>query len=121
NEWSWHTGPERPTLQQVAAGPTRSVVKAVHPAIGERYLYCEGDAPLLFTENETNTQQIFGVPNRSRYVKDGINDHVVHGREGVVNPDKTGTKVAAHRSEEHTSELQSPYDLVCRLLLEKKK
>src|SRR6266705_4294012 len=25
------------------------------------------------------------------------------------------------RSEEHTSELQSPYDLVCRLLLEKKK
>src|SRR5207248_7609693 len=26
-----------------------------------------------------------------------------------------------HRSEEHTSELQSPYDLVCRLLLEKKK
>src|SRR5207248_5776901 len=28
---------------------------------------------------------------------------------------------AVHRSEEHTSELQSPYDLVCRLLLEKKK
>src|SRR5207248_9178555 len=28
---------------------------------------------------------------------------------------------AARRSEEHTSELQSPYDLVCRLLLEKKK
>src|SRR5207248_6764113 len=27
----------------------------------------------------------------------------------------------ARRSEEHTSELQSPYDLVCRLLLEKKK
>src|SRR5438094_6616254 len=29
--------------------------------------------------------------------------------------------VEAMRSEEHTSELQSPYDLVCRLLLEKKK
>src|SRR5207248_11630269 len=28
---------------------------------------------------------------------------------------------AQGRSEEHTSELQSPYDLVCRLLLEKKK
>src|SRR5438094_5542632 len=27
----------------------------------------------------------------------------------------------SRRSEEHTSELQSPYDLVCRLLLEKKK
>src|SRR5438094_4350045 len=30
-------------------------------------------------------------------------------------------KVKRSRSEEHTSELQSPYDLVCRLLLEKKK
>src|SRR5207248_9799217 len=30
-------------------------------------------------------------------------------------------RYAARRSEEHTSELQSPYDLVCRLLLEKKK
>src|SRR5207248_9243280 len=29
--------------------------------------------------------------------------------------------IAAARSEEHTSELQSPYDIVCRLLLEKKK
>src|SRR5437867_10145921 len=40
----------------------------------------------------------------------------------VVNPD--GLKLQgfqADRSEEHTSELQSPYDLVCRLLLEKKK
>src|SRR5437867_8000291 len=33
---------------------------------------------------------------------------------------ETGTGNSA-RSEEHTSELQSPYDLVCRLLLEKKK
>ena len=35
------------------------------PKLGERYLYCDGDAPLLFTENETNTQRIFGVPNRT--------------------------------------------------------
>src|SRR5437867_9918455 len=32
-----------------------------------------------------------------------------------------GDRTAIARSEEHTSELQSPYDLVCRLLLEKKK
>src|SRR5262249_12233520 len=62
----------------------------------ERYLYCEGEAILLFTENETNTQRIFGVPNRNPYVKDGIDNHVVHGQGGVVNPDKKGTKVAAH-------------------------
>src|SRR6266705_5971517 len=33
----------------------------------------------------------------------------------------TCRRAPACRSEEHTSELQSPYDLVCRLLLEKKK
>jgi hypothetical protein len=96
NEWSWHTGPERPVLQQVSATPARGVVRATHPALGDRFLSTEGDAPLLFTENETNTQRVFGVPNRSPYVKDGINDFVVHGREGAVNPEKTGTKLAAH-------------------------
>src|SRR5262249_625279 len=64
--------------------------------LGERYLYCDGDVPLLFTENETNTQRIFGVPNRTPYVKDGINNYVVHGQQAAVNPEKKGTKVAAH-------------------------
>src|SRR5207248_11055565 len=35
--------------------------------------------------------------------------------------DDVPANAGLHRSEEHTSELQSPYDLVCRLLLEKKK
>jgi hypothetical protein len=96
NEWSSLVGPDRPTLRQVSATPARGVVHAAHADLGERYLYCEGDAPLLFTENETNTQRIFGVPNRSPYVKDGINNFVVHGQAGAVNPEKVGTKVAAH-------------------------
>jgi hypothetical protein len=96
NQWSWQGGPDRPSLQQVAAGAAQGVVKVVDARLGERYLYCEGDAPLLFTENETNTQRIFGVPNRNPYVKDGINNYVVHGQEGAVNPDRKGTKAAAH-------------------------
>jgi hypothetical protein len=96
NKWSWPGAAGRPALRQIAGTPAWSVVHAVHSGLGERYLYCEEDVPLLFTENETNTQRIFGVPNRSPYVKDGINNHVVHGREGMVNPEKTGTKVAAH-------------------------
>src|SRR5256885_10745322 len=39
----------------------------------------------------------------------------------IRNPAFAEKKVAASRSEEHTSELQSPCNLVCRLLLEKKK
>jgi hypothetical protein len=96
NQWSWHGKPDRPALQKTTSATGQSVVKAVDAALGERYLYCEGEAPLLFTENETNTQRIFGVPNRSPYVKDSINNYVVHGQEGAVNPDKTGTKAAAH-------------------------
>ena len=52
--------------------------------------------PLLFTENETNNQRLFGTANASPYVKDGINDFVVLGNQDAVNPGKTGTKAAAH-------------------------
>src|SRR5262249_43387421 len=96
NQWSWHGGPDRPTLHQVAGTPAVSVTRAVDDKLGERHFYCDGDVPLLFTENETNTQRIFGVPNRTPYVKDGINNYVVHGQKGAVNPEKHGTKVAAH-------------------------
>jgi hypothetical protein len=96
NQWSWHGGTDRPILQQIAGAPEQSVVKVVDAKLGERYLYCEGDVPLLFTENETNARRIYGVPNRSPYVKDGINHYVVHGQGDAVNPDRTGTKVAAH-------------------------
>jgi hypothetical protein len=50
----------------------------------------------LFTENETNTQRLVGVPNRTPYVKDGINEYIVNGHYGAVNPGKTGTKVSGH-------------------------
>jgi hypothetical protein len=95
NEWSWHGSPDRPSLQQLASTPAISVVQALHAKLGELNLYCEGPVPLLFTENETNTQRIFGVPNRSPYVKDSINNYVVHGQHEAVNPEKKGTKVAA--------------------------
>ncbi len=91
NQWSWQNASERPYLERLG-----NAVKAVDPKLGNRYLFCEGDVRLLFTENETNTQRIFGVSNRVPYVKDSINDYIVHGQEGAVNPEQTGTKVAAH-------------------------
>jgi hypothetical protein len=96
NQWSWHGAADRPTLHQVVGTPGMGVIQAIDPKLGERWLSCQEDVPRLFTENETNTQRIFGVPNRSPYVKDSINTYVVHGQEGVVNPEHKGTKVAAH-------------------------
>ena len=53
--------------------------------------------PLLFTENETNHERLFpGTKNESPHVKDGINDYVVYGNQDAVNPEKQGTKAAAH-------------------------
>jgi hypothetical protein len=93
NEWSWGGNTERPNLEALPGNG--SVVKAAHPILGEYYLACEGDVPLLFTENETKMQRIFGAANRSPYVKDGINNYLVHGQKDAVNPEKIGTKVAA--------------------------
>ncbi|MBL8850001.1 MAG: glucosidase, partial [Planctomycetaceae bacterium] len=96
NQWSWKQAGERPVLQQAAGSDKDSIVRIADPQLGERYLYCAGAPELLFTENETNSQRIFGVPNRTPYVKDGINNCVIHGNSGAVNPQQTGTKASAH-------------------------
>ena len=71
-------------------------MKAKDADLGERFLYCDGPAALLFTENETNNKKLFNGENRTPYVKDGIINCVVHGQNEAVNPQKTGTKAAAH-------------------------
>jgi len=96
NTWSWSDNSPKPVLKQIQSKKNMSVVEASHEALGKRYLYCEGDVPLLFTENETNRERIFGIPNISPYVKDGINNYIVHGQKQAVNPDRIGTKVSAH-------------------------
>ena len=95
NIWSWGGELTRPWLRQAATSEVGSVIAASHADLGERFLYCEGAASLLFTENETNTERLLCVPNRTPYVKDGINTHIVDGRADAVNPDRSGTKAAA--------------------------
>ena len=96
NTWTWWPGTPKPSLKQVTGHKDTQAVRASHADLGDRYLYCKGDVPVLFTENETNNARIFGTPNASPYVKDGVNDFVVHGHYDSVNPAKTGTKSAAH-------------------------
>jgi Glycosyl hydrolase family 63 C-terminal domain len=102
NDWSkWiaesNRAPEKPNLKQIEAPAGATAVSATHSRLGAFMLSCEGEVPLLFTENETNHARLFpGERNESPYVKDGINDCVVRGRQDAVNPDKQGTKVAAH-------------------------
>ncbi|KAI0268624.1 Six-hairpin glycosidase-like protein [Gloeopeniophorella convolvens] len=163
NSWSWGVPPPpRPNL----SATTNNRITATHDKLGKTHLYCFPSPPpvgsdgqpvndgtdgeedsvepeLLFTENDTNFTRLWGVPNKSPYVKDAFHDHIVpahrppshqliNGRykttadvkgKGVatnghesdssssgderatptpqsalhfVNPDKTGTKSAAH-------------------------
>ena len=94
--WSSTREEPRPELRQISLGEDGGVIAASHPELGERFLYCEGAPSVLFTENETNTARLFGAPNRTPYVKDGIDNYIVHGRQDAVNPDRRGTKTAAH-------------------------
>jgi len=95
NTWSWGGDVARPILR-AAASDGGGVIAASHVKVGERFVYCEGAAELLFSENESNTQRLAGVPNRTPYVKDGINNYIVHDRRDAVNPERTGTKASAH-------------------------
>jgi len=68
------------------------VIELNHPQVDSRWLHCEGSPELLFTENDTNAQRLFGLQNPTPYVKDGINNYVVHGAQDAVNPQRSGTK-----------------------------
>jgi hypothetical protein len=96
NTWSWEPGGPRPTLRAGDVGSQYRVIECEHHSLGPRWLIAEGAPPLLFTDNETNAERLFGVPSASAFVKDGINDCVVAGRTGAVNPAGVGTKAAAH-------------------------
>ncbi len=96
NTWSFWADTPKPSLKQISGKKGVSIVEASHTELGDRYLYCDGDVPLLFTENETNNARLFSGQNASSYVKDGINDYVVQGEKSAINPERTGTKCAAH-------------------------
>ncbi|AXF10957.1 glucosidase [Paraburkholderia graminis] len=94
NTWSWGEDERKPSVQDAGAG----VIRAAHHDLGEYWLHCEGAPETLFTENESNTQRLWDQSNASRYLKDAFHAYVVSGQRDAVNPERTGTKAAAHYS-----------------------
>ena len=95
NRWSWGYPADRPEL----AADGEGVIRVRDGHLGERWWYADArpHAPdLLFTENDTNTERLFGVPNAGPYVKDAFHEAIVGGHAGRVNPGRAGTKAAAH-------------------------
>jgi len=96
NSWTWWPEQPKPSLREVTGKDGIATIAASHVDLDGYFLQCDGNPQLLFTENETNNERVFGTPNTSSYVKDGINDYIVAGRQETVNPNLTGTKAAAH-------------------------
>ena len=95
NTWAWGADVRRPRLRAADRLPGAAVIRVRHFDMDLRWLICEGSPELLFTENETNFRRLYGLENPTPFVKDGINDCVVGGILGAVNPQPAGTKTAA--------------------------
>ena len=96
NIWEWWPDEPKPSLKDASGGNGADVIAATDAQLGDYFLHCDGHPRLLFTENDTNNERLFGSANSTPYVKDGINNYVVAGTEDTVNPNGTGTKAAAH-------------------------
>src|SRR5689334_9353160 len=93
NTWSWRRDSLRPNLR-LGDGHSDAVavIEASHHTLGEYRLGCEGAEDLLFTENESNLELLYGVPNELTYLKDAFHDAIVRGNANATNPSRSGTK-----------------------------
>ncbi|HEY2586324.1 MAG TPA: hypothetical protein VGI81_11225, partial [Tepidisphaeraceae bacterium] len=97
NTWSWEGGTPKPAIKAAAAARGVQLITAAHPELGERFLYIDSDVPILFTENETNAQRLWGQPNATPFVKDAFHEYVINGTDPGFKDKREGTKAAFHR------------------------
>src|SRR5262249_17614256 len=100
NTWSWGRSGEGYWPKPRVARAKDDTLLAEHLSLGRFHLACapgpDGSAAdWVFTDNETNTQRLFGSPNTNSFVKDAFHQYVVFGRKDAVNPAGVGTKAAA--------------------------
>ncbi|MDN3670173.1 glucosidase [Echinicola jeungdonensis] len=90
---TWFTGhePFMPNLTQEG----KNGIKAFSPKSGKYHFQFGGNPELLFCDNESNRERLYHIDNQKKYLKDAINDYVIHGDKEHLNPKKKGTKAAA--------------------------
>jgi Glycosyl hydrolase family 63 C-terminal domain len=94
NTWSWGRDARRPAARIITGAQRCACAELEHWQYGTRWLFCAGQPELLFTENETNNQRLYGGQNLS-YVKDAFHEYLIRGDKAAVNPQQAGTKMAA--------------------------
>jgi hypothetical protein len=116
NTWQDGENAEMPGLKQLIFEKASGVIEATHKDLGKWMFTVTGADDLLFTDNETNNEKIFGSPNQALFTKDGINNAIVWDQENAVNPEKTGTKAAAR----YNLEIESGKSRILKLRLSKR-
>lgn len=104
NTWAW--GREKEDLKPSISGYAENMAHSKHHKLGDRYVLLspspgvgtsgeDVEPELLFTDNDTNNEFLYDVPNKVPYVKDAFHNYIIDGKREAVNPAKTGTKCAA--------------------------
>jgi hypothetical protein len=104
NTWAW--GHEKENKKPSITFQNEFVSKSRHWKLGESYIQLSpspGVTPesadvvprILFTDNDTNLNGLYGVDNKVEYTKDAFHRYIIEGEKGAVNPARTGTKSAA--------------------------
>lgn len=96
NLWQFGVVDQIPNISKIEGLEGFGGVKAEHFRIGDYYLYFETPDEFLFTNNETNTERVFGTPKESDYVKDLFHVAVVNNDFSYFDEIKSGTKFSPY-------------------------
>lgn len=99
NTWSWGCAHDGCTLKpRIQYLQEDRLVETDHETLGKFYFTFEEPAfaqpELLFTDNHTNTERLWGEPPDTLYVKDAFHSYLIEGKQESVNPNLIGTKFA---------------------------
>jgi len=96
NTWSWGKDLRRPAVRKSPGNSGSLCAELEHWQYGKRWFLCEGKPELLFTDNETNYVKLFNYRDRVPYTKDAFHEYLIQKNKQAVNPESSGTKMAAH-------------------------
>ena len=92
NIWSYELTKDKPVIKWVGNDELTSEVKITQAKMGDYSFYFQNAKAVLFTENETNTERLYRIPNESVFVKDVFHDAVFKNDFRLFDDNKSGTK-----------------------------
>ena len=94
NLWSYGLIDERPLIELIEQNTSVGELKIRDVQMGEYSFYFQNTPTVLFTENDTNTERLYNVPNQDPFVKDIFHRAVIQHDFKVFDHKKSGTKCA---------------------------